>query len=101
MRHYRGTADLARAARDASDANRGPLAAAAERVRHGRGAVRRLPRRPGTGSARSGTGSVSSTGSADAPVTVASTTLLYGFGAPAEVRLPGREDIYAGRIAQE
>ncbi|GAA3505938.1 hypothetical protein GCM10019016_130520 [Streptomyces prasinosporus] len=35
-------------------------------------------------------------GERDAPVTVASTTLLYGFGAPAEVRLPGREDIYAG-----
>lgn len=35
------------------------------------------------------------------PVAVASTTLLYDFGAPADVRLPEDEDIYAGRIAQE
>ncbi len=35
------------------------------------------------------------------PVAVASTTLLYGFGTPADVRLPADEDIYAGRIAQE
>ena len=34
-------------------------------------------------------------------VAVASTTLLYDFGAPVDVRLPDREDIYAGKIGEE
>jgi hypothetical protein len=34
------------------------------------------------------------------PVAVASTTLLYDFGAPVDVALPDDEDIYAGRIAE-
>ncbi|MFF4186834.1 hypothetical protein ACFYZ9_26960 [Streptomyces sp. NPDC001691] len=32
------------------------------------------------------------------PVAVASTTLLYGFGAPVNVRLPDARDIFAGKI---
>jgi hypothetical protein len=34
-------------------------------------------------------------------VAVASTTLLYDFGVPVDVRLPDARDIYAGRIAEE
>jgi hypothetical protein len=34
-------------------------------------------------------------------VAVASTTLLYDFGAAADVRLPRSADIYAGRIAED
>jgi hypothetical protein len=30
---------------------------------------------------------------------VASTLLLYGFGAPADIRLPAPADIYTGRVA--
>lgn len=33
-------------------------------------------------------------------VAVSSTTLLYDFGAPVDVRLPDAKDIYAGRIAE-
>ncbi|BFO22743.1 hypothetical protein SHKM778_91310 [Streptomyces sp. KM77-8] len=40
-------------------------------------------------------------GRQEAPVAVASTTLLYDFGVPADVRLPAGDDIYAGRIAEE
>lgn len=35
------------------------------------------------------------------PVAVASTTLLYDFGASVRVRLPRTDDIYAGKIAEE
>jgi hypothetical protein len=34
-------------------------------------------------------------------VAVASTTLLYDFGAPVDVRLPASKDIYAGQIAEK
>lgn len=99
VRHYRGTADLVAAAKDASAANRGVLAAAAKgfataavpfdvylddqgrirKVRHRFSFVN--GQRPGT-------------------VAVASTTLLYDFGVAADVRLPAARDIYAGKIAE-
>ncbi len=34
-------------------------------------------------------------------VAVTSTTLLYDFGAAADVRLPASKDIYAGQIAEK
>ncbi|WP_309064024.1 hypothetical protein [Streptomyces sp.] len=103
VRHYRGTADLAAAAQDASDANRGPLAAAAEGFATAevpfdaylddQGRIRKVRHRFSFVNGENGGG--------DKPVAVASTTLLYDFGAPADVRLPEGEDIYAGRIAEE
>jgi len=100
VRHYRGTADLRHASRDASEANREALGAAAEGFATARvpfdaylddeGRIRKLRHRFSFVNGRR-----------DEPVAVASTTLLYDFGAPADVRLPEGEDIYAGRIAAE
>lgn len=98
--HYRGTADLAVAARGATSASRPALAAAAKgfatavvpfdvyldevgRIRKVRHRFRFVNDRQ------------------EEPVDVASTTLLFDFGAPVYVRLPEGEDIYAGRIAEE
>ncbi|WP_280890692.1 hypothetical protein [Streptomyces sp. LBL] len=100
VRHYRGTADLAKAAAGASEGNRGPLASAAKGFASAevpfdvyldeQGRIRKVRHRFSfLGGARNGN------------VAVASTTLLYDFGAPAEVRLPAAGDIYTGRIAQE
>jgi hypothetical protein len=98
--HYRGTADLRGAARLASAGNRGPLAAAAkgfataevpfDAYLDDQGRIRKLRQRFSFVNGRQKT-----------PVAVASTTLLYDFGAPADVRLPRPEDIYAGRIAED
>ncbi|WP_145868493.1 hypothetical protein [Streptomyces capillispiralis] len=100
VRHYRGTADLERASREASEANRGPLGAAAAGFATARvpfdaylddqGRIRKVRQRFSFVNGRQ-----------EAPVAVASTTLLYDFGVPADVRLPGGGDIYAGRIAEE
>ncbi|WP_142169780.1 hypothetical protein [Streptomyces sp. SLBN-134] len=100
VRHYRGTADLGQAARGASDANRKALAAAAKGFATARvpfdaylddqGRLRKVRHRFSFVNGRQ-----------DEPVAVSSTTLLYGFGAPADVRLPEDEDIYAGRIAEQ
>ncbi|MFD7700015.1 hypothetical protein [Streptomyces caelestis] len=100
VRHYRGTADLRQASRYASDANRKALDAAAKGFATARvpfdvylddaGRIRKLRHRFSFVNGRQ-----------DEPVAVASTTLLYDFGIPAEVRLPGDGDIYAGRIAEE
>lgn len=136
VRHYRGTADLALAAEDASAGGRAPLRAAAKgfatarvpfdayldddgrirKVRHrfsfvngrggesgrsgesgrpggkGQGVGEGDRGRPGVRSAQAGRRDV---------VAVASTTLLYDFGAPVDVRLPAAGDIYAGRIAED
>ncbi|MEV2216361.1 hypothetical protein AB0H86_33910 [Streptomyces sp. NPDC050997] len=100
VRHYRGTADLGAAAREASAGNKGPLAAAAKGFTSARvpfdvyldeeGRIRKLRHR------------FSLVGGAPKDsVMVASTTLLYDFGTPAKVRLPAAGDIYAGRIAEE
>ncbi|MFF8099945.1 hypothetical protein ACF07S_09235 [Streptomyces sp. NPDC016640] len=100
VRHYRGTADLGKAARAASEANRGPLGAAAsgfatarvpfDAYLDDRGRIRKVRHRFSFVNGRQ-----------DVPVEVASTTLLYDFGTPADVRLPEGGDIYAGRIAAE
>ncbi|WP_225098090.1 hypothetical protein [Streptomyces sp. CoH27] len=100
VRHYRGTADLADAARGASAANRAPLEAAAKGFAttevpfdvylDDQGRIRKLRQRFSFVNGRQKT-----------PVAVASTTLLYGFGAPTDVRLPRPQDIYAGRIAED
>ncbi|MEU6817485.1 hypothetical protein [Streptomyces sp. NPDC046860] len=99
VRHYRGTADLASAARAASADNRGPLAAAAkgfataevpfDAYLDDEGRVRKL---------RQSFSFVN--GPEAAAVAVASTTLLHGFGTRVEVELPRPADIYAGRIAE-
>jgi hypothetical protein len=100
VRHYRGTADLGAAAAEASAGNRGPLAAAAKGFASAEvpfdvyldaeGRIRKVRHRFSfLGGERRGT------------VAVASTTLLYAFGTPADVRLPAAGDIYAGKIAEE
>ncbi|MFF6999451.1 hypothetical protein ACFY93_31555 [Streptomyces sp. NPDC008313] len=99
VRHYRGTADLALAAKEASAGNRASLRAAAkgfataevpfDAYLDDEGRVRKVRHRFSfVNGQREGT------------VAVASTTLLYDFGAPAEVRLPEAGDIYAGEIAE-
>ncbi|CAM5627490.1 Lipoprotein OS=Streptomyces alboniger OX=132473 GN=CP975_16535 PE=4 SV=1 [Streptomyces alboniger] len=100
VRHYRGTADLRAAAREASAGSKGPLAAAAKGFASARvpfdvyldeqGRIRKIRHR------FSFVG-----GQPDDSVAVASTTLLYDFGTPVKVRLPAAGDIYAGQIAEE
>ncbi|MCG8966773.1 MULTISPECIES: hypothetical protein [Streptomyces] len=100
VRHYRGTADLTRAARDASDGNKAALAAAAEGFAttevpfdaylDDAGRIRKVRHRFSFAN-----------GQSEGTVAVASTTLLYDFGAVARVRLPEEDDIYAGKIAEE
>ncbi|MFF8679919.1 hypothetical protein ACF07F_18595 [Streptomyces sp. NPDC015237] len=100
VRHYRGTADLARAARGASDGNKEALAAAAEGFATAEvpfdaylddeGRIRKLRQRFSFVNGRE-----------EGTVAVASTTLLFGFGTAVRVRLPEERDIYAGRIAAE
>ncbi|MEU4010572.1 hypothetical protein [Streptomyces pseudogriseolus] len=100
VRHYRGTADLEAASQAASEVNRGPLGAAATGFATARvpfdvylddeGRIRKIRHRFSFVN-----------GERQEPVAVASTILLYDFGAPADVRLPADGDIYAGRIAQE
>ncbi|MGW4561470.1 hypothetical protein ACWEN3_03350 [Streptomyces sp. NPDC004561] len=99
VRHYRGTADLSRAARYASADVRASLAAAAKGFATAevpfdvylddQGRIRKLRQRFSFVNGRQKT-----------PVAVASTLLLYDFGAPVDVRLPRSRDIYAGRIAE-
>ncbi|WP_369181123.1 hypothetical protein [Streptomyces mutabilis] len=98
VRHYRGTADLARAARGASDDNRAVLAAAADGFATAEvpfdaylddeGRIRKIRHRFSFVNGRD-----------EGTVDVTSTTLLYDFGAAVRVRLPEEEDIYAGMIA--
>ncbi|MDQ0581932.1 hypothetical protein [Streptomyces rishiriensis] len=100
VRHYRGTADLAFAADKASAGGRDALRAAASGFATARvpfdaylddeGRIRKVRHRFSFVN-----------GQQKEAVAVASTTLLYDFGAPVEVRLPAAEDIYAGRIAEE
>ncbi|WP_432034559.1 hypothetical protein [Streptomyces antibioticus] len=100
VRHYRGTADLALAAEGASEGGRGPLRAAAKGFATARvpfdvylddeGRIRKVRHRFSFVNGRQ-----------EKAVAVASTTLLYDFGAAVDVRLPASEDIYAGRIAED
>ncbi|MFJ5264157.1 hypothetical protein ACIQAC_27210 [Streptomyces sp. NPDC088387] len=100
VRHYRGTADLALAAKGASAGGRDSLRAAAKGFATAavpfdvflddEGRIRKVRHR------------FSFVGGRDrGTVAVASTTLLYDFGVRVDVRLPDRADIYAGRIAEE
>ncbi|KAB1982368.1 hypothetical protein [Streptomyces triticiradicis] len=99
VRHHRGTADLEAAARSASAAQRPALTAAAKGFAttavpfdayvDDQGRLRKVRYRFSfVNGQRKGT------------VAVASTLLLYDFGAPAVVRLPEPSDIYAGKIAE-
>jgi len=99
VRHYRGTADLTLASRSATTGNRSSLAAAAKGFATSQvpfdvylddqDRIRKVQHRFSfVNSGREGV------------VAVASTVLLYDFGAPAVVRLPESRDIYAGRIAE-
>jgi hypothetical protein len=100
VRHFRGTADLTAAARGASDGNRASLRAAAkgfatatvpfDAYLDDRGRIRKVRHRFSFVN-----------GQRQDTVAVASTTLLYDFGTPVDVRLPDAEDIFAGRIAEE
>lgn len=99
VRHYRGTAELASAARAASADNRGPLSAAAKGFATAEvpfdaylddaGRIRKLRQRFSFVNGRQA-----------AAVAVASTTLLHAFGTRVEVTLPRPADIYAGRLAE-
>ncbi|MFI2437269.1 hypothetical protein [Streptomyces sp. NPDC018693] len=100
VRHYRGTADLEAAARGATEGNREALAAAAKGFATAQvpfdvylddeGRIRKVRYRFSFVN-----------GQDKSVVAVASTTLLYDFGAPVDVRLPPAGDIYAGRIVEE
>ncbi|OQD55972.1 hypothetical protein BM536_016320 [Streptomyces phaeoluteigriseus] len=100
VRHYRGTADLAVAAKGASAGGRDALGAAAKGFATAQvpfdvylddeGRIRKVRHRFSFVNGRQ-----------KEAVAVASTTLLYDFGLPVDVRLPASADIYAGRIAEE
>ena len=100
VRHYRGVADIGLAARDASAGNRKALQAAAkgfataevpfDAYLDDEGRIREVRHRFSFVGGRQKT-----------PVAVASTTVLYDFGAPADVRLPASGDIFAGKIAEQ
>ncbi|MFD7711906.1 hypothetical protein ACFV6E_10025 [Streptomyces sp. NPDC059785] len=99
VRHYRGTADLGLAAKSAPKGHREALRAAARGFATARvpfdvylddaGRIRKVRHR-----FRLANGQQEST------VAVASTTLLYDFGVPVDVRLPGGADLYDGEIAE-
>ncbi|MET9436219.1 hypothetical protein [Streptomyces sp. NPDC006551] len=93
--HYRGVADIAVAARAASPQVRGSLAAAAKGFTED--AVPFDAYLDDEGRLRKVRHQFSFTNQGR-DVAVASTTLLYAFGTPVEVRLPARKDIYAGKI---
>ncbi|MFF8713730.1 hypothetical protein ACF07T_20190 [Streptomyces sp. NPDC015184] len=97
VRHYRGTTDLGRAAREAAPESRGALRAAAKGFR--RDTVRFDAYLDDQGRLRKVRHRFGFAGEGPA-VEVVSTTLLYGFGAPVSVRLPDDRDIYTGRIRQ-
>ncbi|WP_336320658.1 hypothetical protein [Streptomyces lavendofoliae] len=93
--HYRGVSDLGRAARAASPQVRGALQAAAKGF--ARDAVPFDAYLDGEGRLRKVRHQFSFANQGRT-VAVSSTTLLYEFGAPVDVRLPARHDIYSGRV---
>ncbi|MFJ8758520.1 hypothetical protein [Streptomyces cyaneofuscatus] len=103
VHHYRGVADLNRAARAASPQSRGALSAAAKGFSKDavpfdayldeEGRLRKVRHRFSFASEGSEVQEA-------AEVTVVSTLLLYGFGAPVTVKLPEEDDIYTGEIRQ-
>ncbi|MFE7749517.1 hypothetical protein [Streptomyces sp. NPDC057428] len=97
VRHYRGTADIGKAARAASRDSRGALTAAAkgfstdtvpfDAYLDDDGLLRKVRHH--------------FTFATEGPaVAVVSTMLLYGFGTPVSVRLPPDADLYTGRVQQ-
>ncbi|MFI1017884.1 hypothetical protein [Streptomyces sp. NPDC020965] len=96
VRHFRGSADIALAARVAEPYARAALAAAAKGFAtdivpfdayfDDEGRLRKVRHR------------FSFTNGSGETVAVSSTTTLYGFGTPVSVRLPDARTIYAGRI---
>ncbi|MFE4451855.1 hypothetical protein [Streptomyces sp. NPDC056796] len=97
VRHFRGTADIGRAARAASPSSRGALSAAAKGFStdsvpfdvylDDAGLLRKVRHR--------------FTFATEGPaVAVVSTLLLHGFGTPVSVRLPSDADIYTGQVQQ-
>ncbi|MFF8832218.1 hypothetical protein [Streptomyces sp. NPDC015131] len=93
--HYRGVSDLGRAARLASPQVRGALAAAAKGFARDTVPFDAYLDREGRLRKVRHQFSFANEGRT---VAVASTTLLYEFGAPVAVQLPPRKDIYAGRV---
>ncbi|MFF1921369.1 hypothetical protein ACFVW8_12450 [Streptomyces sp. NPDC058221] len=97
VRHYRGTTDIGRAARQASAPSRGALMAAAkgfstdtvpfDAYLDEEGRLRKVRHR-------------FSFANEGPPVEVVSTTLLYGFGVRVSVPMPAERDIYTGEIDQ-
>lgn len=95
VRHFRGTTDIGRAARAARPHARAALAAAAKGFADravpfdvyldDAGLLRKVRHRF----------TFANEGRA---VAVTSTTVLFDFGEPVEVRLPAREDIYTGKV---
>ncbi|WP_103889589.1 hypothetical protein [Actinacidiphila yanglinensis] len=117
VRHFRGTTDIARAARTASPAVRGPLAAAARGFTVTRvpfdawldpqGRLRKLSEQftmtvsgSGTAAAKDGTGAKDTKDAQGAArnVMVVSTTTYDAFGTPVAVTMPGNSDIWTGKI---
>ncbi|MDJ0345111.1 hypothetical protein QMK19_31330 [Streptomyces sp. H10-C2] len=109
VRHFRGSTDIARAARSASPATRGPLAAAAKGFTvtevpfdvylDAQGRPRKVSQRF-TFSSDPSAKQVRQSGKPGTPrdVTVTSTTVLDTFGTPVNVVLPKSADIYNGKI---
>jgi hypothetical protein len=102
VRHFRGTADIARAAGAASPPVRGPLRAAAKGFTvtsvpfdawiDARGRLRRLVQRFTLAPAGAPRGGDTS------GVTVTATTTYSAFGTPVRVTVPAGSDIWTGRI---
>ncbi|MGW6139819.1 hypothetical protein ACWFRM_20930 [Streptomyces sp. NPDC055144] len=109
VRHYRGTVDMAAAARAASPASRPSLAAAAKGFAKDQvpfdvylddeGRIRKVRLRFSFVNTKV-TAAVKGKGGRREVVDVASTTLLYGFGISANIELPDTKDIFAGKIAE-
>ncbi|MGW6357468.1 hypothetical protein ACWFR5_20390 [Streptomyces sp. NPDC055092] len=109
VRHYRGTVDMAAAARAASPASRQSLAAAAKGFAKDQvpfdvylddqGRIRKVRHRFSFVNTKA-TAAVKGKGAKREVVDVASTTLLYGFGISANIELPDTKDIFAGKIAE-
>ncbi|MGW0736738.1 hypothetical protein [Streptomyces sp. NPDC002851] len=102
VRHYRGTADLGRAAELAAAENQKVFEAAAKGFAKAtvpfdaylddEGRLRKIRHRFSVANQDAGR-------SAEA-MAVVSTTVLYRFGAPVRAQLPKDEDIFAGQIAE-
>ncbi|MBO1338034.1 hypothetical protein [Streptomyces sp. VRA16 Mangrove soil] len=103
-RHYKGRIDLGVAAKAATAGNQKALAAAAKGFGSSpvpfdvylddEGLIRKITHRFRFAEKPAGA-------TKKRNVDVASTTLLFGFGKPAEVRLPDKRDVFAGKVAEQ